>query len=168
MPRVHHVSKAHKDKPEHGIYKGNPYYWWKPRRGMMQFSTTYPRRSQLTGSAFLGTIYDLEDDIPSTLNCTTLDDLKGIGDAPRDASGQVQELGDEEEGKIDNMPEPLQESPTAELLRSRKEECDRISQELESAADEIESILDDADESDFDDMKYGVQDQIDGVDWSTS
>ena len=57
------------------------------------------------------------------------------------------------------MPESLQESDTAELLRTRGEACENIADECESAADEIEQ-LDPGDE-----MVVAVQNILDNINW---
>ena len=128
MARVHH-RKAAKDYPDHGIAKGDLYYYTKiktgPRSSRVLRSKEPFKRSQLTSSEFLGQLYDIEDSLAA---------LTDIGEA-RDLAESLRELGQEQQDKLDNMPEGLQESETGELLRTRAEGC-------EAAADSIEEIVD--------------------------
>lgn len=65
------------------------------------------------------------------------------------------------------MPESLQSSPTGELLTERKERCEEVANELDSAADEMEGILDsdpEDDESEDDRLERAAQ-ILDCVSW---
>lgn len=128
MAHVHH-RKAAKDYPDHGIAKGDLYYYTKiktgPRSSRVLRSKEPFKRSQLTSSEFLGQLYDIEDSLAA---------LTDIGEA-RDLAESLRELDQEQQDKLDNMPEGLQESETGELLRTRAEGC-------EAAADSIEEIVD--------------------------
>lgn len=128
MARVHH-RKAAKDYPDHGITKGDLYYYTKiktgPRSSRVLRSKEPFKRSQLTSSEFLSQLYDIEDSLAA---------LTDIGEA-RDLAESLRELGQEQQDKLDNMPEGLQESETGELLRTRAEGC-------EAAADSIDEIVD--------------------------
>lgn len=139
MPRVYKVESARKPRPELGIAVGDSYYYWKRRKGPLQMSKAYPKRSQLTGSAFLGSIYDIEDRIAAL----TADDS-----LPEAVEGIVQELRDlaeECQSSLDNMPEGLQQGDTGQLLETRVEGCN-------NAADELEGI-------DFSDAPDGEPDE---------
>lgn len=131
MPRVHHV-KAAKDYPQYGIKKGDMHYTWSmlfgPRSSKTFRQLAAPKRSQLTTSEFLSTIYDIEDSLSAL---TDLDDIEGI----------VQELRDcaeNEQGKYDNMPEGLQQGSTGQMLESRAEGCNNAADELEGIDTEFE------------------------------
>ena len=130
MPRVH-TQKARKDYPENGIKKGNIYYKWKTRpsgrgNGIIHRSAVRPTRSQLTGSPFLSQVFSWEDD--------TLGDI-ALCDDPADMRDdlvqEIRDLADEQEEKIQNMPEPLQYSPTGEMLQERYDELTAWADELE-------------------------------------
>jgi len=74
-------------------------------------------------------MYAIEDDVIGNLNLyVTVDDLKQEVD---DAASQIRELGEEQEGKLDNMPDGLREGPTGEMLQNRYDECERMADELE-------------------------------------
>lgn len=128
MPRVHH-RKAAKDYPAYGIAKGDLYYYTKiktgPRSSRVLRSKEPFKRSQLTSSEFLSQLYDIEDSLAA---------LTDIGEA-RDLAESLRELGQEQQDKLDNMPEGLQGGDTGELLRTRAEGC-------ETAADSIDEIVD--------------------------
>lgn len=150
MPRVNLVKHAARDYPEHGIQKGESYYWWKFRYGGKHMSKTFPKQSQLTQSSYLSSIYELRerefdggfDDAESFL-----DEIKG----------DLEQIRDDCQGNLDNMPEGLQQGSTGELLQERIDKCDEVINELESVSidepdegeewdrdafvDEIESIL---------------------------
>jgi hypothetical protein len=125
MPRVHHVKKARKDNPVAKV--GEPYYWWKFRHGGKKFSKTYPKQSQLTQSEFLSQAYALNETL-ADLASESIDELRM--DAEQIAS-DFRQLGEEQEEKLYNMPDSLQEGPTGELLQQRRDDCDDIAQQLE-------------------------------------
>ena len=58
-----HKSKARKDYPNSGIKKGDTYYWWKFYKGPLYRSLSYPKRSQLTQSEYLSTIYETQEEL---------------------------------------------------------------------------------------------------------
>lgn len=127
MAKVHFVKSACKDNPV--VKKGESYYWWKLNRFTpKQYSVTPPKRSQLH-SGFIGQFYEIIESmgIMFTDFDTFEDDLSFLKD-------QFQELIDQCQDSLDNMPEHLQESsPTGELL------SERISV-IEQALDDLESI----------------------------
>ena len=149
MPRVTHVKKARKDVPGSDIKKGESYYWWKFRFGGKRVSRTAPRRSQLTNSAHLGQLYDMEDAIGNYQLPVEPDDIEIlVSDVQMfidDMKSQVEELRDQAQESLDNMPEQLQGAPTGELLQSRIDGADGA----ESALDEAYSNVEDVDPEDF-------------------
>ena len=126
MPRVHTVKAARKDYKDWGIKKGETYYWWKFRFGGKVMSKTYPKQSQLTRSEYYSTLYDLQDEIAAT-EATSAEDLQSVRD---DIIQRLEELRDEQEEKKSNMPDSLQESPTAELLQERYDNLDNAISEF--------------------------------------
>lgn len=140
MARATFVKKARKDVPGTDIKAGDSYYWWKFRYGPKRYSKTPPRRSQLTQSAFYSALYDLQDDVIA--GAEAADSLTGTRD---DVVSALEEMRDEAQDKLDNMPEALRDSSSSgEMLRERIDA-------LESAIDEYGSLdLDDDPEADFD------------------
>jgi len=125
MTRAHHVQKAAKDYPEHGIKKGEPYYWWKFRHGGKHFSKSCPRQSQLTQSEFRSSVYSLQErEQPG--------DQTGLESEVQDIISELEQLRDDAQDKLDNMPESLQQGPTGELLQNRIDSVDGAISELES------------------------------------
>jgi len=137
MPRVTFVKKARKKNPV--CKKGESYYWWKFRYGGKRYSLTRPRASQLTRSAYFGTIYAMQEEIEDWSGDDS-DEFDGLKES---IQGQVEELGQETQDSLDNMPESLQYSPTGELLQERIDA-------LEGADSELDCI----DEFDFDEEEF--------------
>ena len=141
--KIHHVKKARKDYPEAGIKKGESYYWWKPRYGGIRRSKTYPSRQELTQSDFLCRVYDIEDELNSIeidiegksreeIEQEIENELQGI-------IGEIEDLRDECEEKLDNMPEQLQDTSDAGmLLQERIEALDGWINDLENIDINIE------------------------------
>jgi len=155
MPRVTYVKKARKDNPV--CKKGESYFWWKFRYGGKRYSLTRPRQSQLTQSAYFGTIYGMQEGIEdASVDC--VEDFETLKD---DITGQVDELRDETQGSLDNMPESLTYSPTGELLQERIDALEGI----ESEIDCIEEF--DFDEDDFDEDEPRPEDYEDDDDYDS-
>lgn len=139
MARCTHVKKARKAVPKSvcgidgGIKVGQSYYWWKFRRGGKHYSLSPPRRSQLTQSAFYGSIYDLEDDV---IGMAIADEaLESVRD---EVVSALEEMRDGCQENLDNLPQQLQESS---ILNERIEN-------LESAISEFEQLEFDPDDRD--------------------
>ena len=134
MTRAHFVKKARKDYPEANIKRGESYYWWKFNFSRtVHRSKTAPKRSQLTQSDFLATIYGIEDTIS---NLNTEGDLE---DEVQSIISELECLRDECEDRLSNMPDQLQEgSSSGQLLQERTEYIDEMISELESAETELD------------------------------
>lgn len=119
---------AAKDYPQHGIAKGEKYYYVSiktgPRSSRVMRQKEPFRRSQLTQSEYLAALFDWEDEKAAIAD---MDDAQEFAD-------RIRELGEEQQGKFDNMPEGLQQGESGQLLEARANAC-------EAAADEIESII---------------------------
>lgn len=139
MPRVTYVKAAAKD---HGdIKKGEPYYWWKFRYGPKHMSKTHPKQSQLTQSAYLQTIYGLQEQEQP--------DFDGLSDALDNVKSELEQLRDEQQEKLDNMPDNLREnSSSGQLLQERYD-----------ALDGAVSDLDNVDIPDVADLEQEVEDE---------
>lgn len=141
MPKVHHVKRARKAIPSIDVKVGDSYYWWKhrmkgSRSGFKKVSKTRPTRSQLTMSDYLGQLYSLQDDDRPR---PSFEDLGEYRDSIRDA---IQDLADQQQEKLDNMPEGLQQGDTGQMIQERIDSC-------ENAVGDLDSI-DILDEDDFD------------------
>jgi hypothetical protein len=132
MPKVHTVQKAAKDYP--GIKKGDKYYWWKFRFGSKQMSKTYPKRSQLTQSSFLQTLYTLQDEF--------IFDDEDPGSSRDELINEIENLRDECQYSLSNMPEHLQEtSDSGLMLQERIEALEAWASELEQVDCDIDDDL---------------------------
>lgn len=134
MAKANFVKAARKDNPV--AKKGESYWWWKPmvggRGGAKRFSKERPRRSQLTQSEFLSSLYDLEDgDMQSV---ATAEDFTSIAEALR-------ELGQAQQEKLDNMPDGLRDGDTGQMLEERASGCDSWADEIDARGSELESAL---------------------------
>jgi len=129
MARVTFVKKAQKDVPNTDIKKGDSYYWWKFRFGGKHCSKTQPKRSQLTQSGFLGSLYDLQDRI-GEFTATDKDEFDNFKD---EILSEIEDLKSQCEDSLSNMPEHLQEgSSSGEMLTERIEALDNWYSEIES------------------------------------
>lgn len=138
MPRVNFVQCARKDVPNSDIKAGESYYWWKFMKGGKRVSRTRPKPWQLTQSAFLQTLYHIQDDFDHL----TADD--GLESAVENIISQLEDLRDTQQESLDNMPEQLQSAPTGELLQERIDN-------IENAVSELQNIewLDDVEARDM-------------------
>lgn len=127
MARVHH-RKAAKDYPDHGIAKGDMYYYTKIKTGpytSRELRSKVPfKRSQLTQSDYLGQLYDWQDEQSALVE---MDSAEALADT-------IESLGEEQREKLDNMPEGLQQGSTGEMLEERASAC-------ETAAEEIREVI---------------------------
>lgn len=136
MARAHFVKKARKAQPEHGIKVGDSYYWWEFRYGGKHVSKTAPRQSQLTQSDYLSRVYSMLEYIEDMNTETDFESAKD------ELLNLAEELRDEQDEKLNNMPDQLQDSETGELLRERYDA-------LENFHTELDNIEIDIDEEDF-------------------
>lgn len=148
MARAHFVKKARKDNSV--VKKGESYYWWKFNFGSKRYSKTSPSRSQLTQSAFLGQMYDLEDRISGT----SIEDQTDAEGQIADLTADLENLRDECQDSLDAMPEHLQEtSSSGELLTERVENVEEMVSELENIDVEIDELQDEGEYDSEDDYQ---------------
>lgn len=144
MPRVTFVKKARKDNPV--AKAGESYYWWKFRYGGKRYSKTPPRPSQLTQSEYYGTIRALAEQTEDS-NVEGAEDIELMIESTR---SDIEELQQETQDKLDNMPENLQYSPTGELLQERVDALEGAVSDLDSIDYEFHFDEDDFDEDGYD------------------
>lgn len=164
--RLHFVKKARKAYRADGIKKGDSYYWWKFAYGPKIRSKDEPRRSQLTQSEFIGAMLDFEDTYDALLANpdpeSLVDELKSLAD-------EVRSYGDEQRDKAQNVEQAFENgSPVIDLLNERGDACDTIADELDGAASDAESAVEEweseqegEDEEDKDPFTFEAN-----VDWS--
>jgi len=154
---VHKVLKARKDYPEHKIKKGETYYWWvfnfEPGR---HFSKTPPRRSQLTKSSYLASLWDLEDRI-ADLKSEGKEDESGVIALAEDMKSELDEIKEEleylkgeQEERLEAMPDHFKEtSPSGELLQERIDELDEWISALDTIDDDYDEESSEEDKKEF-------------------
>jgi len=124
------------------IQPGDIYFRWKFRQGGWQRSKTYPSRQQLTRSDFLIQAYDLDDRYQALTPIWSLDDVDSVLSEIEEIVEEIRNLGEEAQGRLDNMPEALQtSSPSGELLSERIEGCEEWATEMEGIIDEINAAV---------------------------
>lgn len=132
MPKVNQ-RVARKDYPHYGIAKGQSHYHWVlktgPRSSREFRQIAPPKRSQLTNSEYLGTLYDIQDSIDAAT------DPAGL----RVCADELETLGQEQTSKFENMPEGLQQGDTGQLLEERASNCEQAASAINSACDDFES-----------------------------
>jgi hypothetical protein len=167
MPKVHFVPKARKNYRADGIRKGDPYFWWKFNYGPKIRSKTRPKPSQLTRSEFLSTMADHEENAKSALgSIEEFEDFEAASQGIRDIAEEVKEFGQEQEEKANNMEEHFPNGcPIMELLRERATACERIAEELESAADKIADLNDEDGDLTVDEAIEEATAKLDEVTW---
>jgi hypothetical protein len=147
MPRVHTVNKARASKRTrtcrtcgHEIKPGESYRYFEPRYGppVMYCHEHYPRRSHMTTSK-LGSLYDAQDDFDASA-IDSIDDLQG---ALQTIADTAREVASEYEDSISNMPEGLQEGPTAEDMREKIDALEAYADELEQFEPDVETFDED-------------------------
>jgi hypothetical protein len=155
MPKVkvYYIAEAVRDYPESGVYQGQGYYWW-DRCGKRHKSTHRPLDSEREQDAFAAGIYRAGETIPSTLNCTTMDDLRSLAGLCRVVADDVHSL----RGKSTLPGSAGVQSRIVRQLREAAGGIDRLCEEFSRTPADGQK--------DFDDLKAGVQDQLDSVDWS--
>lgn len=136
------VKKARKDNP--AVKKGESYFWWKFKFSNKHYSKTSPTRSQLTQSNFLSQIYNIEDNMAKQDFSSMDSDI--IQFTINEFVEELQNLLDECQENLDNIPEQLQESSNAGQTLQRRIDG------LEEAISELEFIninFDDDDETEY-------------------
>jgi hypothetical protein len=137
MTEVKHV-KASKDYPEFGIDKGEMYYVWVPGfRARTMRSKTKPRQSQLY-QGYKSSAYALNEQIEDFRNPGNLEDLESFRD---ELVSDAENLRDEEQEKLDNMPDGLREGDTGNAIQERIDAVEAFIDELWNL--DFDSKLDD-------------------------
>lgn len=140
MPRVHFVKRARKAHKNIGVKKGESYYWAQfktgPYTSLRREWKERPRQSQLTMSDYLSAMYGYQEQVEDaqTGHDNTDPDLSGIADTLDEVASEMRSTGDEQQEKYDNLPENFQNGNTGETLQARKDACESLADELETAA----------------------------------
>ena len=126
MAKVNFVKRAARDYPEHGIEKGTSCYWWQHYRQPRRMSKVRPKPSQVASSEYERSLLALVELLQES-------DEASWGEEDRDALvSDLEQLRDEEQEKLDNMPEGLQQGDTGLLIEERISNLDGWISDLES------------------------------------
>lgn len=146
------------------IQKGVEYY----RFSASRFQKLKPRcinckptRQEMTNSDFWVQYYDIDDHIQGL----TIEDMEDAQAAVDDIVEQLEMLRDEQEEKLYNMPDQLQESETGQLLQERYDGVQEMVDELQSIDLEIDE---EADEDEQEEEKNQVLMNIQAVEYMGS
>ena len=148
MPRVEH-RRAAKDYPASGIKKGEKYYTWKFKFGGRRRQKERPLPEQLTQSPYLQEWLPLQREIEAFDG--TASDLDSLLERVRD-------LGQEQQDKLDNMPDGLQDGHAGETLRERADECEDLASTLEDLKGQLEEVENEQTDADGDGAADGEDD----------
>lgn len=145
MPRVNTIQKCRKSPGPCGrcgkpINPGDPYRYWEFRFGGKHVRCLAPecspRPRDLTQSDFWIEVYDIQDELQAA---NSPEDVQSVIDRIRDHAS-------EQEDKLTNMPEGLQQAPTGELLQGRADSLEEWASGLESIDEPDEEAEDQDDE----------------------
>lgn len=151
MARVF-TAKAAKDYPQHGIKKGETYYYWTPGfRGVKQMSKTPPKASQLTTSK-MSEAYAAGEDLEEALdNASCIEDITGAMeeaiDRIRSVASEYEEASQAETGNGNRV-------PNADEMEEKASSLNDWADSIESDKSDVESMT--ADE--YADMDTPVDD----------
>jgi hypothetical protein len=153
--KVYKVLKARRAIPG-VIAVGDTYYWWKFRRGGKRFSKTYPKPSQLTMSEFWSTVLEWSE--------RSRPDADGIEGYLDDLKSEVDTFKSEQEDKLSNMPDALQEGDTGQMIQGRVDALEDLHSNLDSIDTEIDDDLsDEAKEERLEEIWTEIQDNLGNV-----
>lgn len=139
------------------IKKGEKYYTWSINFGGTFVSKTYPKPSQLTSSAFLQTAYSINERIVEFGNANEESDIEN---AIEEFKSEIQDLLDETEGSLDNMPEGLKEGETGQLLQERIDACQEAIDNLDAIDTNFEEYEIDEEAEDQDDEQEKANEKL--------
>jgi hypothetical protein len=123
--KVHFVRKSRVDNA--AVKRGDAYYWWKLPFGEKTVSATYPSRSQLTNSDYLGCVFDLED----SLRDINIEDEGDFSDMLEEISEAATDIREQCQENLDNMAPNLHVAPNGRLLIARLKVINEVLTELD-------------------------------------
>lgn len=139
MPKVEH-RRARKDYPEHGIKKGEMYYYTSLKTGPRSSRELRQKEPfkpwQLTTSEYQATWLQLQDRI---------ENFDGEHSDLEDIISELEQLRDDTQDKFDNMPEGLQQGDTGQLLEERVSELEDLITTLQGIEEPENRDVDDDD-----------------------
>lgn len=181
MARVTTVKKARKDQPSpcvrchKAITAGQGYRWVANRIGRMSSTKRIHvecgsfKRSETTFSDKLGRLYDAQDDAHTEIDNWPNDgEPSALEDVLKTTADTADEVAEEYQASLDNMPEGLQQGDTGQQIQEKVDACESWSQELQSVDFEefdeqaaIDTAVEEIQEPDEDTKARLVAEQVD-------
>lgn len=158
MAKVQVIQKSRKEykcsKCGKVIPVGSKYY-----KGEINFGPTIIRCSDCKLEAWEVTTSDWQLSTGAIINRWEED--YGVSDStPEELRDTIEGIMDEQQERLDNMPEGLQEGDVGQLLQERIDACESTMYELDSIdidslkSDALESYIGDDEDGNYDDMDY--------------
>lgn len=158
MAKVQVIQKSRKEykcsKCGKVIPVGSKYY-----KGEINFGPTIIRCSDCKLEAWEVTTSDWQLSTGAIINRWEED--YGVSDStPEELRDAIEGIMDEQQERLDNMPEGLQEGDVGQLLQERIDACESTMYELDSIdidslkSDALESYIGDDEDGNYDDMDY--------------
>ena len=157
MPKVTKIERAGKDYPEFGIKKGETHYVWSIKQqvgGVVRRSKTYPRQSQLTLSDYKIQAHQLNEQVEDFESDGTIASVESFLE---ELISDAEALRDEQQEKLDNMPEGLQQGSTGETIQERIDALESFISELEAVSVPDFEPDEEAEKSDDDDVEVNSE-----------
>jgi hypothetical protein len=99
------------------------------------------KRSETTLSDKLGRVWDAQDDLGTAISqWGDEDDIEDLRSALETAAETAQEVGDEYEESLGNMPDGLQQGDTGQQIQEKADQCHEWNGELTDAAGNLEEF----------------------------
>jgi hypothetical protein len=145
LAKIHHVKRALKDRPDIGVRKGDPYFWWWRRtpgqraRGTKHFSRTPPTASQMAGSPLVREVLAMQESMIAVVQVDADDSYERA----REIVGRLGEMLADQREATTAIPNSLRRGRAAEIGREREEAIARISlnlREFISGQRELEDV----------------------------
>lgn len=154
MAKVTMVASARVDQGKCGkcgepITRGQQYLWWKFRTGSKHvrcmLAGCSPRPQELTQSEWTRQVLDFDDALAEIISKHRLrgdgeHDNEELATELEQLESEVRAFGEDQQSKLDNMPEQLQDGDTGNLLRDRADAMEAAADELQSAMDAARDI----------------------------
>lgn len=144
------------------IKKGDEYYrFWLTRFLPLKILCLgcKPKPSEMTTSEFLSNLYAIDEDVQGW----DIEDMNDASSFIENIVEQLNNLRDETEEKLSNMPDQLQYSPNGELLQGRVDSVQEMADEFEAIDTDIDESLSDEEKED---RKQEILEEIQGVSYS--
>ena len=124
------------------INVGESYYTWCFYGGQQQYSKERPKPSQLTQNWFKQELYSIQEKIEEF----EPEDVEDVATFVDDIRSDAENLRDECQEHLDNMPEQLQDSDSGQTLQERIDNLDSVIGDIDNFDSEFESEIEKEDD----------------------